>query len=147
MVEAIVNYVQTNLVSLGVGTGAIAIILVLLKQGLGLAITYEENIVAIVKAKIFELVNEVEKSIEGSGLGELKKSTVFTQIMSYVPSIFKLFFTESEINKWIDENVISMKLMVGSITQTEADASVNALNSGSKTSTGTVTTEKTVRKA
>jgi len=128
MIETILDFVQTNLVSMGVSTGTIAIVVVLIKQVIGLLNIYKSNIIAGIKANIYKAVTEAEVSKTVAGLGRFRKCTVYAQVMGSVSGIANLFFTKEELNDWIEEIVINVKVMLGTMTEEEAKAAITKLS-------------------
>ena len=73
-----------------------------------LAVLYKRGKKDLVKEIIYTLVVKAEKEL-GSATGSAKYSQVITTLYLKLPFILRLFFTKSELNKYIEDSVRWLK--------------------------------------
>jgi len=74
-----------------------------------LAILYKRGKKDLVKDIIYSLVVKAEKEL-GSTTGSAKYSQVISELYEKLPFILRLFFTKTELNKYIEDSVKWLKI-------------------------------------
>lgn len=122
------NAIEELLVSKGVSTAAAALLVTVLASLVmwvkNYVVTHKEEI----QRQIFSLVNQVEEEVSGLGMGQLKKSKVFSAVVKDLPAIIYLFITPKDLNFWIDQEVLHMKYMLRSLDYSAYTTQMQALS-------------------
>jgi len=84
-----------------------ALLLIIIAAVLG--ILYKRGKKDLVKDIIYSLVVKAEKEL-GSTTGGAKYSQVISELYEKLPFILRLFFTKTELNKYIDDSVKWLKI-------------------------------------